>query len=231
MADDSDVEESAVPMPARGTISAGQRDGMLDGPSEHLGLRLYRANRCGPCSVEVAPLMLAVAFSLNALVPVAALRGATIPDVAELVRPPAPALRTIRELHGLGVSLTLAGDVPLPVLTRAAQVFWFSGDVVAEPDIVGAVLSRTGLPPSCIWFVTADVDEACAAAHRGMNVIEISDTRDPAIEHPDGRGVYVASGVEDVLEIVRIPYTRAALTVRFMVRKLLDAAVIEDVTR
>jgi len=69
--------------------------------------------------------MLAVAFSLNALVPVAALRGATIPDVAELVRPSAPALRTIRELHGLGVSLTLAGDVPLPVLTRAAQVFWF----------------------------------------------------------------------------------------------------------
>jgi len=64
-----------------------------------------------------------------------------------------------------------------------------------------------------------------------MNVIEISDTRDPAIEHPDGGEFYVASGVEDVLEIVRIPYTRAALTVRFMVRKLLDAAVIEDVTR
>jgi hypothetical protein len=218
-------------MPVYGILSARPRDGMSEGTSEHLGLGLYRANGCGPCSVEVAPLMLAVAFSLNALVPVAALRSATAAQVPELVRPPAAALRTVRELHGLGVSLTLAGDVPSPVLKRVAQVLWLSGDVVAEPDIVGAILSRVSLPPSCIWFVTADGDEAGAAAQRGMNAIEISEDRQHAIEQPDARGIIVAHAIDDVLEIVRIPYTRAALTIRFMIRQLLDPSLAEDVAR
>ena len=225
------MEESAAPMPPYGTLSSDPRDGRSDGESEHCGLHLYRADGYGPCCVEVAPLMLAVAFSLHALVPVAALRGATVAEVSELVRPPAAALRTVRELHGLGVRLTLAGDVPNPVLTRVAQVLWLSGDVVAEPDIVGAVLSHVNLPPACIWFVTADDDEACAAAARGMNAIEISENLPPAIEQPDGRGIYVARAIDDVLEIVRIPYTRAALTMRFMVRQLLDKSLIEDVTQ
>jgi hypothetical protein len=96
---------------------------------------------------------------------------------------------------------------------------------------VGAILSHVSLPPACIWFVTADDVEACAAAARGMNAIEISETLPPAIEQPDARGIYVARAIDDVLEIVRIPYTRAALTMRFMIRQLLDKSLIEDVTQ
>ncbi len=90
-----------------------------------------------------------------------------------------------------------------------------------ESPPVERIAPRFGLPPSCVWFVTAQHADAVAARAGGLNVILI-DAQAPLTLEPNADGLHHAPGIEDVLEIVRIPYTRSALNMRYIMRTVLS---------
>ena len=108
-------------------------------------------------------------------------------------------LRTVRELESLGIPLV---TLDAPAGTSAA---------IAE---------RFGLPPECVWYVTPREPDALAARGAGLNAILIDPHGTPASE-PDARGLYVADRLSGMLEIVRVPYTRSALNMRYIMRTVL----------
>lgn len=201
--------------------------------SEGFGpLRLYRVASSGRgVNMEVGPVVLALAFAAEALAPT--LGGhhcETIGDVAEIVRPTPAVMRTIEELQALGLSLSLVGDFPGPVLTRIAQVLWFPGHTVPCSDPVRGLTETLEVPSACIWFVTAKEGEAQRAVLAGMNAIALSPDAPATTIAPSARGYYVAAGIEDVLEIIRVPYTRTALAMRVIAHTLVRREVATEVT-
>jgi hypothetical protein len=68
--------------------------------------------------------------------------------------------------------------------------------------------------------VTARETEALAARAVGLNAIVIEADGTPS-EAPDERGLYVAARIDGVLDIVRAPYTRSALNMRYIMRTVL----------
>lgn len=175
--------------------------------------------------LEDRPLVLAVAFSAHdTLASTSGIDTQTSPaEVPELLRPSAAALRTLRELDQLGIPLALFGDLPKPLLERMAVVLWFSGQVVSVADPLAALPSTLGLPAACIWFVTADGDEAQRAVDAGFTAVQITSQESVAIDTPDRRGVYVLRTIEDLLEAIRVPYTLSALNLRLIVGAVLTA--------
>jgi hypothetical protein len=154
------------------------------------------------------PLVLAVAFSAHdTLGSTSGIDAQTSPaDVPELLRPTAAALHTLRELDQLGIPMALFGDLPKPLLDCISVVLWFSGQVVSVADPLAALPSTFGLPAACIWFVTADGDEAQRAVDAGFTAVQIAAQESAAIEAPDRRGVYVLNTIEDLLDAIRAPY-------------------------
>jgi hypothetical protein len=114
----------------------------------------------------------------------------------------------------------LVGDLPRGQLLKIAEALWFRGEVGSSDDPVEVLANATGLPAECTWFATGLPILAAQAAKRGMNVIL---TGSPQTSLADtGSGAYhTARDAEDILEFLRVPYTRAALALRF----LMDAAV------
>jgi len=80
--------------------------------------------------------------------------------------------------------------------------------------------STFGLPPACVWYVTDRDDDTTRAAHAaGFQTVLIDATR-AAASSPDDRAHTVA-GVTDVLELIREPYTRSVLNLRYIMRTVL----------
>ncbi len=173
---------------------------------------------------EAGPLVLAVAFSAhNTLTPTDALEPHTaLDDIPDKVRPSAAVSRTLRELDLLGIPLTLAGDLPAAVLKGMANALWFPGDVVSDARPLPALLSKINLPASCIWFVTADANEAQTASEMGLTTVHVSPNRSNASEASDVEGIYVVAEVDELLELIRAPYTRSALSLRLIIGALLS---------
>ncbi len=186
--------------------------------------------------------MLAIAFSADGvLAPTASLHEAAgpqpardlLPYVQELVRPFSGTPIVLRELEGLGISMAMLGAGPEWLQRRIAQVLWFKGEVVAAsgPQRFATLCERLRLPAICVWYVTASRDDAAEALAAGTNVILIDDNQPAALLEPDGDGCFVARSIEDVLEVIRIPYTRSALNLRYIVRKLLDTPSLDELVR
>lgn len=184
--------------------------------------------------------MLAIVFAADdVLAPTGALRAGgepgrdRLPAVQELVRPADGALHVLRELEGLGLGMALFGEGPDWLVRRIAQVVWFRGDVVvaAGPGRFAELCARVDLPPPCIWYVTASEADAAAAHAAGTNVVLFAPGAAPALHEPDERGLFVAAALSDVLEIIRIPYTRSALNLRYVLRKILDAPSVDELVR
>jgi phosphoglycolate phosphatase-like HAD superfamily hydrolase len=185
--------------------------------------------------------MLAIAFAADdVLAPTAPLRrlAATGTDpqlalaaVQELVRPLPGAPRVLRELEALGVGLALLGAQPAELLRRIAQVVFFRGEVVAAegPGRFAALAARFGLPEACIWYVTAAAGDAAEARAAGANVILVDP--DAARCEPQAAGFVVVPAVDDVLEVIRIPYTRSALNLRYILRKIMDTPPLDELVR
>jgi hypothetical protein len=171
------------------------------------------------------PLVLAVAFSAHdTLVSTSGIDTQTSPaDIPELLRPSAAALHTLRELDQLGIPMALFGDLPKPLLDSISVVLWFSGQVVSVADPLAALPSTFGLPAACIWFVTADGDEAQRAVDAGFTAVQIAARESVAIEAPDRRGIYVLNTIEDLLDAIRAPYTRSALNLRLIIQAIFTA--------
>jgi FMN phosphatase YigB (HAD superfamily) len=185
--------------------------------------------------------MLAIAFAADdVLAPTASWRGlaaAGPPDVLaavqELVRPFPGTARVLRELEGLGVGLALLGGEPAALLRRIAQVVFFRGEVVAAEGAgrFGVLAERIGLPAPCIWYVTAAQADAGEARAAGTNVILIDPNAEPALHEPRADGFYAGGSIDDVLEAIRIPYTRSALNLRYILRKIMDTPPLDELVR
>jgi hypothetical protein len=182
--------------------------------------------------LEDRPLVLAIAFSVrDTLASTSGIDAQTsAADIPELLRPSASALRTLRELEQLGIPLTLFGDLPKPLLERMAAVLWFAGQVISVADPLAALPSSLGLPAASIWFVTADADEAQRALDAGFTVVQITSLESVAIDAPDRRGAYVLQTIDDLLEAIRVPYTRSALNLRVVIGAVLYAGRNEAIT-
>jgi hypothetical protein len=182
--------------------------------------------------LEDQTLVLAIAFSAHdTLASTSGIGAHTSPaDVPELLRPSAETLRTLRELDQLGMPLALLGDLPQPLLERMAVVLWFSGQVVSAADPIAVLPTTFGLPPECIWFVTADGEEAQRASDAGFTAVHIEARGPVAIESPDGRGAYVLHTIGDLLDAIRAPYTRSALNLRLIIGAVFTGKLDEGTT-
>ncbi len=148
---------------------------------------------------------------------------------AQLLRPAPGALRVVRELEALGVPLVVLSGESESDARRKASLVWFSGDVVTGPHdpngtpmpaAFDALSSRIGLPPECIWYVSGRAEsDAIAASEAGMHGVYVGPAA-RAISEPEHGAVRV-SQLDDVLELIRGPYTRAVLDMRYLMRTVL----------
>jgi hypothetical protein len=186
------------------------------------------AVRCGADGkhLEAGALVFAVAFSArDTLASTSGIDSNTAPiDVPEFVRPSVAATRTLRGLDQLCLPLALFGDLPLTLLKGVADALWFPGQLAHGADPLTAVPIALNLPASCIWFVTADFDEAQRAGSAGFTVVHLAPGAQTAIDAPDNRGMYVLNAIDDLLEPIRTPYTRSALSLRSVIGAVLYAS-------
>ncbi|MDB5043431.1 MAG: hypothetical protein JWN27_4157 [Candidatus Eremiobacteraeota bacterium] len=188
--------------------------------------------------------MLAVAFALDDTLAAAtesvdpvALRfaeeaGLDVPRAVEAQRiaPQPGALRVVRELEALAVPFAILAPGPADVARRTAELVWFAGPVVVgehpngvpAPSAFAALCAHFALPAECVWYVTGGAESgaraACAAGVQGVFI-------DPAATNaaePDARGVRRVAAIGDVLDLLRGPYTRSALNMRYLMRTVLD---------
>jgi len=148
---------------------------------------------------------------------------------AQRIAPRPGALRVVRELEALGVPLAILAPGPADVAQRTAELVWFAGpavvgehpDGVPAPAAFAALCAHFALPAECVWYVTgradADARAACSAGLQGVFI-------DPAADapEPDARGLRRVAAIGDVLELLRGPYTRSALNMRYLMRTVLD---------
>ena len=183
--------------------------------------------------------MLAVAFAaldtlahtqrMFAEIDVAAAPDERLAGVQENVRPYPATLRVLRELESLNVRAALVGRGPAWLVNRLAQVLWFRGDVVVATDArrFAAVAEWAALPPACVWYVTTEADDARAAIAGGMQAIVLDAAAPQALHEPCETGWYAGHSIDDVLEILRVPYTRSALNLRYIYRTVLEFPPLE----
>ena len=169
--------------------------------------------------------MFAVAFSAHdTLASTSGIERATaLVDVPEFVRPSEAATRTLSELDHLCIPMALFGDLPPALLKSVADALWFPGQITNGSDPLSAVPITFNLPSSCIWLVTADSEEAQRAGSSGFTGVLLSPGALAAIDAPDDRGIYVLNAIDDLLEAIRSPYTRSALSLRSVIGAVLHA--------
>ncbi len=122
--------------------------------------------------------------------------------------------KTLAELERLKVIQLMAADLPRDVLEGIAQTIRFSGSIISDSDPFSAARASTPFPPACFWWVTAQEREAERAQREGCNGVLIDDRRVRAIDERYEGDPFIIPDVEDVLRIIRQPYTQAALAVR-----------------
>lgn len=150
---------------------------------------------------------------------------------AQGLHPQPGALRVVRELEALGVPLAVLSGEPEGAARRKAELAWFGGAVVCgEHDASGtpapaaftALCDQLGLPAACIWYVTGRSEHDALAAHAcELNAVFIdpSASTEPDAERP---GIHRVRSIDDVLELLRGPYTRSALNMRYIMRTALS---------
>lgn len=192
-----------------------------------------------PGREDRGPLVLAAAFAIHDTVaPTGELRALAeredlavlLPRVPELVHPARGTLHVLRELEALEIPLAVVGTGPVPLVEKIARAFWFRGETIAAgPEgTAAALLARMQLPAACLWFVTADIREAATARDAGMNAVLLEPGAEGSFAQPDGRGLYVAPRIDDVLEIIRIPYTRSVINLRHLFHALVQTRSSES---
>lgn len=150
---------------------------------------------------------------------------------AQRIAPLPGALRVVRELEALNVPLAVLAPEPLAEARRVAGLVWFAGPVVTGEHRDGvplasafaALCAQVALPAECVWYVSgraeADARAACAAGLHGVFIDPHAKDEDA---EPDARGLRRVPGIGGVLDLVRAPYTRSALNMRYLMRTVLD---------
>jgi phosphoglycolate phosphatase-like HAD superfamily hydrolase len=156
---------------------------------------------------------------------------------AQGLHPQPGALHVVRELEALGVPLAVLSGEPEAAARRKAELAWFGGAVVCaehdasgvpEPAAFAALCERLGLPAACIWYVTGRSErDAFAARACELNAVFVDPSApddDPSVNEPDGErsGMHRVRRIDDVLELLRGPYTRSALNMRYIMRTALS---------
>jgi hypothetical protein len=122
------------------------------------------------------------------------------------------AARTLDEVRHLGLPIAILARGLDGVEQSKARVMSYDGAIVVSEEVGGtsddalfaAVARALGLPVEMIWYATADASEADAACRFGFNVVPIAET------------------VDEVLDAIREPYTRALLGLRYIMRTALE---------
>ena len=131
----------------------------------------------------------------------------------DTLTPAAPARRVLDELDALAIPVAvLVRDEDERARATAPPLAW-NGAVVSAPhdaagapgpEAVAALAAHFGLPPECIRYLTGrgrgDAQAASAAGAHG----------------------HYLERIDDALEVLREPYTRSALNLRYIMRTVLE---------
>ena len=130
--------------------------------------------------------------------------------------------RLARELAALAVPRALFSHASQTEARRAAAEAGLGGAVIA-PVRFPAICESLGLPADRIWIVSHDWDgtlqEACVY---GFRLVYVSAGTGPAAERALAARADVVPRVDDVLELIREPYTRSLLMLRDLMRTGLE---------
>jgi len=132
------------------------------------------------------------------------------------------AARFARELAALAVPRVLVSHEPQAEALRAAAEAGLGGAVLASLRFP-AICESLGLPADRIWVVSRDWEETLQeAAAYDFRLVYVSDAAGPAALRAVAAGAHVVARVDDVLELIREPYTRSLLMLRHMMRTVLE---------
>ncbi len=148
---------------------------------------------------------------------------------AETSKPLPGAQRALRELQKLSIPLAILANGVRSAEQQKAASIGFTGRVIVSEDIGAqkpdlrafSMLAREmALPAECIWYVGSDYDRDIAPARvAGFNAVWLRRTKATAAS---GDSVHVIEKVDDVLELIKEPYTRSLLGLRHIMRTALD---------
>ena len=130
--------------------------------------------------------------------------------------------RLARELAALAVPRALFSHASQAEARRAAAEAGLGGAVLA-PLCFPAICDSLGLPADRIWIVSSDWEGTLkAAAPYGFRLVYVSDGSGATAASALAARAAVVPRVDDVLELIREPYTRSLLMLRHLMRTALE---------
>ena len=142
-------------------------------------------------------------------------------------RPIAIAIQVLRELERLNVPLVIAADLPRANVKSAARAVSFCGDVISSRRPMSRVRSVSALPPGSFWWVSASEREMLDAQRAGYNAVLVDRTQTRPISRKRGHA-FVINSLQELLQLIRAPYTRATLVIRQIMDDMFASAAESD---
>ena len=140
----------------------------------------------------------------------------------ELTRPLPGAVEMLQQLQLLGVPAAILTNGLSTAEQAKARVMGFTGDVIVsentgvkKPDVraFGALLNALHLPAECVWYLASDFESDVRPARTvGMRGVWLS---------PDS-GPGTVRNFDEFLELIKEPYTRSLLGLRYIMRSALE---------
>ena len=153
----------------------------------------------------------------------AAYRRTVFEMAPDFIHPSAQTARTLRELEHLAIPHAMLTAGWSKLRQRKADIVGFTGAILAPLDAganEGSKLLRElntalAVPLDRIFFVGADLQRDIEPAQRaGMQAVWLRNGRDDSSGRP--AAPYQIDSLEDILEILREPYTRSLLGLRYI---------------
>jgi putative hydrolase of the HAD superfamily len=146
------------------------------------------------------------------------------------VAPLPGAARVLYELRQLAVPQAILANGLSSAERRKAQSLDFAGKVLVsedtgakkpDPRAFAALAKAMMLPAEAIWYVGSDLEVDINPAHElGFNVVWIAPETE-GVQAPFDSRFHRVRQIDEVLELIKEPYTRAMLGVRYIMRSAL----------
>ena len=152
-------------------------------------------------------------------------------EVAAETAAPLPGVeRTLDELRRLGVPQAILANGLSSPESRKAQSLGFTGKVLVSEDIgakkpdpraFAALLGALMLPPEALWYVGSNLEVDIKPAHdAGMTVVWVAPGAEGVPPQFESR-FHRVHQIDEVLELIKEPYTRAMLGLRYVMHNAL----------
>jgi HAD superfamily hydrolase (TIGR01509 family) len=149
---------------------------------------------------------------------------------AEIVEPLPGAERTLRELQALSVPLAILANGLSSSERRKAQAVGFAGELVVsedtgvkkpDPRAFAALVEALGFPAECIWYLGSDFElDIKPALAAGLNVVWLAQEQRDTISELE-HTPHVIHQTDELLELIKEPYTRSMLGLRYIMHDAL----------